>query len=267
MVSFSNMSPMLVIGDFHETFVKRYCDVDEKSVKYYYKDSKKNREEHLDMLSGVITDKFDTFQNADFLKKCVDDYYKIKSLDDFFYHVQLSKDCYVDEESFDSFITHNKNAKYSFFSNCEEKFIKLGGIQELAFVYPFHLKNGDITYSAKKGDIDWEVMNCVSRDEEYRRIWALIKETCKPETEYEQEIFDFFKQRENYINGFEGEDSFVYHHTCFWYNSVIDMYGEYHGAEKLDEKTKTIWKKEFYERYVADANDDMLFTLYEIKLV
>ena len=157
---------------------------------------------------------------------------------------------YKHDESGNAVTTENINGRWSTYNLGEN------------FSIPFILKDGTSSYSALKGDVDWEKV--LTRDKElYERTWDLVMEDSEPSNEQEETILRNMKRRENYLKGFGDKKTYVASNTAFWGFAFLS---EDTGWMEMDETVEQfVWMTEYYNMFINPLPDDTLLTIYECK--
>ena len=157
---------------------------------------------------------------------------------------------YKHDENGNAVTTENINGRWSTYNLGEN------------FSIPFILKDGTSSYSALKGDVDWEKV--LTRDKElYERTWDLVMEDSEPSNEQEETILRNMKRRENYLKGFGDKKTYVASNTAFWGFAFLS---EDTGWMEMDETVEQfVWMTEYYNMFINPLPHDALLTIYECK--
>lgn len=151
-----------------------------------------------------------------------------------------------DRETGDAISTKNPYGKWS---SC-----RIGKL----FSVPFLTKDGIETFTAKKGDIDWEKIH-MHGQEIYCSAWDVVMENKTPENKMEQEIYENMKNRTTYFQKFGTRENYVASCTAFWGYAFVDE----NGWEEFDDKDQFKWMTEFFDRFISPLPDDTKLTIYE----
>lgn len=232
---------VLVAGDNHADLMRLYdSNVDvEGYVAYRYKDAEKYKQQYLESLRAVektdpsVTELIREIENED-----ADDFY-----------LYLTSEYELDPNTGDAICNKNKYGKYDT--------ARIAG----RFALPFKLKDGTESYSARKGDIDWDSV-AFSDKKPYETAWDLVMGGKKPRGEYEKRIFNNMKNRTAYFEAFGSKENYVLISTAFWCYAFVSPNGDW--TELGDTKDDQFeWVRNFYKKFVKGLKDDTLLTLYE----
>lgn len=226
-----------------------------------FKKSEEEQEKHLNFLSSILTDKRLTLEEP-FYDSLKNEYIKISNMSSFDYFKQMTIGCSYDDKTNDAFSIENPNAFYKY-EVCKQKNLEENG-QESDFSDPFILKNGTKSYSARFNDIDWSIKHL--NNEKiflYNKIWSLVVEGNKPQTEQEEELRDMFIERKHYFNTtFSSKEEYLAYNCCVWFDGVATE----ERFEQLDFKCSNYtWFSTFFDLYLDHLKEtNPLLTIYEI---
>lgn len=257
---------ILVAGDNHEEIIKKY-DAETKVAPYLYIERSTvgdRKKKYIQTLTEMLSPEYDNLKTYDGLTvKTPNEYLQnMKTLlenisDDLFFN-SISMDCTIDEKG-DAYSTKNPNGYY-LYPFCPQTRFKKDG-EEGHFSIPFTLVDGTQSYSAKKGEIDWNIMH-MNNTHLYERVWEMVVEDSEPQDEEEEALFNSMHNRIKYFENFADKEAYVNHSCSFWcYGFATEK-----SFNELDFHTKdTDWVKNFYRDYIEPLDDDTLLTIYEVK--
>ena len=123
---------------------------------------------------------------------------------------------------------------------------------------PLILKDGSITYQAKKKDIDWEKMH-LANAQKYISTWEITQCGKEPCTEEEKRIKEVMKDYAPLVAEYKTQDDYVKYNTSYWNYAVIN-----HGVwEDMENKNSFEWIVSFFNNFIEPLNDDDLITIFE----
>lgn len=149
---------------------------------------------------------------------------------------------------------NNPHGVYSYEECCQD--------MSETFTTSLPLLNGEEKYTARKGDVDWGLINMCEADiEDATAIWETCKEGRKPINEQEEKLYNAMKNRVAYLDNFETKQDFINHNCAFW------CYGIATTDEcilKNQAKVEKTYVTDFFKRFIEPLPDDEVITLYEI---
>lgn len=260
---------ILVTGDNPDEQIKKYSATTnvEKHIKAKISDASKMHKSHLAYLKEILnSDKIKL--NEDQKTAYQELYYDLSDMDDNEYFMYITDGCEYDPKTGDALTTDNPNAKF-LCAKCYQHWLDTVG-EEGPMSTPFKLKDGKLSYSARKVDIDWTKMHMYNTDI-YKSAWEIVVENREPKNEQEKYIKDNMSNRIAYfINNFRNCDEYVTHSCSFWsYGIIYD--GNYidvdmvSGDTDRDEEFDKKWVRDFYSDFIEKIPEDTLLTLYEAR--
>jgi hypothetical protein len=170
------------------------------------------------------------------------------------YFLDLTEGFVLDEKTGNAMSTENPDGKFTSH--------KVGG----DFSTPFILKkenDDDVppseTYSARKGDIDWEKIH-LANQRPYEIAWDTTHGLAEPKDDEELAIYNNMKNLKAYFLNFEGREHYIASNTAFWGFAFVDESG-WHDILPGDKQFE--WVIGFYDRFIKPLPDDTLLTIYE----
>ena len=135
---------------------------------------------------------------------------------------------------------------------------------EETFINPFILLDGTEKCVAKKGDIDWSLINMCKADvEDADIIWSTCREGRTPTNERETKLYEAMKNRSAYLNHFDSKEDFINHCCAFWcYGVATDDY----CCLAEDNDSENEWIRNFFSDFIEQLSDDTTLSLYEITI-
>lgn len=235
---------VLVVGDNPEALMEKYSskNKNEKYIAYYYDQASEYRKTKLKILKGVL-DMMDMGDNAKEIIRADYDYYN--SLSDMDYYLELTDGYELDPTTGDAYTDKNKDSKFNSYNK--------NGI----FSYPFITKNGQETYSAEKGNIDWERVH-LADTRTYNVVWETVMEGREPEDEDERILYNNMKNRRAYLENFANKQDYVFSMASFWCYAYLDENGW-----KEIEGPQFEWVKNFYDKFIAPLSENAKLTIYD----
>jgi hypothetical protein len=237
----------IVAGDNPEVLMSPFDKniESEPRVVYRYADADKIRERYLAIYETIAShpDIVDPLIKEDAKDKV--EIIKSQSPAEFF--LDLTEDYEHDPETGDAITKENPEGRWSSY--------RIGKL----FSVPFILKDGTETFQARKGDINWEVMH-LHGGEIYERAWDMVMNGSKPETEYEEQIYNNMKNRTAYFDKFGTKENYVLGNTAFWGYAFVSKNG---WLELEDDMDQFKWVGTYYESFIDPLPDDTLLTIYE----
>lgn len=260
---------VMVVGDNPDELIKKY-DLDTKVepyVKLKRSDAENARLNHLKFIDEILkTDKIVLNGRQRDLYK--DIYLDISEMDAAEYFERVTEDCLYDDETGDAISMVNPNAKYQHATNPQKRLDKDG--TEHDFVNPFILipeegeEEGEvISYTAKKGEIDWKRMH-LWNTHIYKRAWELCVNDENPLNEEEEIIKKNMSNRLDYFDNFNNKEDYISHSCSFWCYGYIDEYGYKELDHTISDKE---WVRNYYDTFVKPLSDDALISLYLVRAI
>lgn len=127
---------------------------------------------------------------------------------------------------------------------------------------PFTLKNGDIVFQAKKGDVDWDKMH-LNDFQIYFRTWELAVEGDEPLNDVERKVKENMQNRSEYFAFFKDKDTYAAHCSAFWGYAFLNENGEWN--ELTFDKNQIDWVLNYYNTFIKPLSDDTLLTIFECR--
>lgn len=256
---------VLVIGDNHEEIAKKYS-LSTKVEPYVFMrrdEAETKQKAHLSLIESILNSKEIKLNNVE-REAYKNQYLDIKDMSDFDYYLYITDGCRYDEENGDALSDKNPNAHYQYEKCYQKSLLKYGTEGEGTFSNPFKMKDGTMSYSARKGDIDW-TLNHMHNTEIYEAAWDIVVNGLEPTTEQERIIKNNMSNRKEYFKNFKSKDEYVKHSCSFWcYGVATDE--KYEDMD--DYKTRNIrWIDDFYDNFIKDLPYDTLLTIYEVKFL
>lgn len=262
---------VLAVGDNPDELIGKY-DLDTKVepyVKLKRSDAAKSQRSHLRLIEEIL--KSDKIALADKQREIYKNMYlDIQEMDEAEYFDNITHGCTYDDETGDAISTVNPNAYYQHACNPQKRLE--ASDEEHDFCNPFFLlpnnslgeKRGDIiSYKARKGDIDWELMH-MHNTEIYYRAWEMCVEGDEPRNEQEKTIKSHMENRTDYFNNFDTADDYVAHSCSFWCYGYVDE----NGYKELDHTVSDKdWVRNFYDNFIKPLPNDADLSLYVVRAI
>ncbi|MBR6517544.1 MAG: hypothetical protein IKT40_11995 [Bacilli bacterium] len=244
----SKVFTVLVVGENPEQLMNKY-DINlevPRYIKYKYLDAEKMKNNSIKILNEIIKNpkkfNFSPF-HVDYLKNKVKD---INEMTTFEYYSSITNGLYYDENG-DAW--SNKNDKGKWLSYSIGKNISL----------PFQLKNGEESYQARIGDVDWGKMHMVNT-ELYDRVWELMVENAELKDETDRKIYENMKDKETYFKSFKNKDEYVAHNCSYWHYAFLSKDGWF----DMDDGHKSIdWVVNYFDEFINKLDPNEKITIFE----
>jgi hypothetical protein len=259
----SKFRTLLVIGENHEEIVKKYSTsliLDEKKVKYKITEAPKLHKQYLQLIEldlKVLKENPDKNINA--ISEYEELYKLYSDMNDFDFYQTLIDNYETDDEG-NVISDENPNAHYEL-EECYDKQIRINPDNEAPFADPFILKDGTKVYSAKKSEINWDIMH-LGKSDIYKSVWEICVDGREPINDDEKVAKEVMSNKKDYFATFMNKQEYVGHCSAFWTYCIAtkDNYIECAGRD-ID------WTNNFYDEYIKPLPDDTLLTIYQIKLI
>lgn len=263
----SKFRTLLVIGDEHQKIASKYS-LDTQVppyVMYRFDDMEEIRKKAFKYYENLFNEAVDGIEKGFYVKDHDDGlvYLReklrhIQETTDFEFYQEISKGCWYGDNG-NAWSTVNPEAHYQY-EKCYDRRIKIDQNDEAPFSNPFILLDGTKAYSAKKCEIDWNMMH-MANIELYRSAWQVCVEGREPADETEAQIKNSFENRKEYFSNFNNEEEYVNHNCAFW------TYGVAYEDEYFSGEGVKGWTTGFYKRFIEPLSQEALLTIYEIKLL
>lgn len=170
---------------------------------------------------------------------------------------EMTDDEFYTELSYGKELDENLNVLST--ENPEAKF-KGAEIATEQDAYPFILKDGTKTFSAKFGDIDWEATKTDASV--YARTWDLIVRHAKVETEQDVQIYKNYNGLRHIAATFKTRDRYIAANTWFFTPYVATIEKGKYKWYVWDSKNFVDWIIDFHKKFFSKLPDNTLITLY-----
>jgi hypothetical protein len=241
----------IVAGEHPEKLMEEYNKKKkiEPKVVYRYKDAHKLKENYVRTYERILSERESDLnpQDIEYIKDTI---IELNEMDDDEFYCDLVENLEIDEKTGDAYTTENIDGKWSYYT--------IGKL----FSVPFLKKDGIETFQAKKGDIAWDKIH-LNGGEIYARAWEMVMDGSKPETDYEQQIYDNMKDKAAYFQKFETKENYVASNTCFWGYAFLSEKTGWQEASDMTEQFA--WMVNFFDVFIKPLSDDTLLTIYECK--
>lgn len=238
----------IVAGDDYNSLIKPYNKkMDEKKIVYYYKDASKIKDNFI-KVNKQILDNTEGLSDNDINIIKEDILFAQNASDEDFYFDFTAGLEYDDE--YNAITDTNLDGKYSSYM--------IGKV----FAVPFTLKNGETSFSAKKGEIDWSKMHLANQDV-YASAWDMVMNHKTPETDEDKIIYENMKNRTLYFQDFGDKETYVASNTAFWGYAFLSEETGWIDAENFEQFP---WMMNFYDNFIKPLSDDTLLTIIECKM-
>lgn len=237
---------LVVIGENPDLLIKPY-DKAKKVAPYKLYEFSKAKEYHnqyIDFYKGLLNSDNLTESEIESIKNALDYY---KSIDDIDFYLDLADGREVDEETGDVITDENPDGKYDV---CH-----IGKNLSL----PLITKDGKETFSARKGDVDWDKIH-LSKRNVYESAWDMVMEGKVPKTDEESVIYENMKNRKHYFEFFKTKENYVVNSTAFWGYAILDHNG---WRELEDNMNQFDWVSNFYDNNIKNLPNNTLISIYE----
>lgn len=247
----SKFFSIMVVGDNPDEIVNKY-DLNktvEPYVKYRYLDAKKYKSTAIKVIEKLLSEGDKIPIKGNVRESLKERLRTLKNMSDFDYYRELTDGMYYDDEG-NAMSYENPDGKWRTCRKGEH------------FSLPLILKNGEETYSARAGDVDWNKMNGANK-EVYEAAWEVVVEGRPPVTEDEETIAKVMGDKQNYFSNFKNKEHYVKYSTAYWNYAYVDENGWKDMDDKSDENE---WITKFFDKFVRPLKPDDLITIYECSI-
>lgn len=240
----------LVIGENPSAIMEKYSKTKKVApyVKYKYLDAEKYLKKIKSALSQIAEDPKKCMlseSQAEMIKERIN---VLSKMTPFEYYKSLTDGMYYDSDG-NALSEENPVGKWT---SC---------MVGKNFSVPFVLTSGQETYSAHKGDINWDKMH-LHNTAPYYRAWEMVMEGEEPANEDEEQIYNAMKDKQNYFANFNDKDEYVAYSTSFW-TYAIACEKEWKDVDSECGGNMMKWISTFYDNYINNMGDDVMLTIYE----
>lgn len=265
----SSIRVLMVVGENHKDLVKQYSksngDKTHKVVLMRKEDAQEELSKHRQWgeMQLAVAEMENDEAMIDMYSNILE---KLENISAEEYFSTITEGGLIDENG-DVYTLVNPAGKYTDEFCGQEVFEATGTYDGLS--QPFPLKNGGESFSAKKGDIDWEKVHMVSEDVAlFDAVWRTCVEGEEPQNPIEERVYNNMKNRMAYLEKFPDKESYIRHSCAFWCYGIVNDLGCLLVDDLSDiDNYDRLWVAEFYDRYIAPLPDDAVITLYDIKLL
>lgn len=243
---------VIVVGDNHNELMKKYDNHEvDKFIVYEFSTEaiEKHRKIEIDAYNEIISklDSGDDSEKAEKIEFFIDKIKEIEEMSDVEYYCTYTNDLEIDEETGNAYSTQNPLGQFDEFKVA------------CTYAYPFILKDGSESFSAKKGLIDWEKSKVDKHP--YEVAWETVVERRKPKDEYEEGIYENMKNLSHYLESFESKNHYVLHNTSIWAYAFLSEDSGWVDCSDTADQVK--WVREYFDRFISGLSDKKTLTLYE----
>lgn len=246
----SKFFTVMVVGDNPEGLMSKYDKALKVKpyIKYKYLDAEKIRSNAIKMLSNIIAN-YDKFaMSEDQLEYFKSRLKAINGMSSFEYYSSLTNGLYYDADG-NALSEENPDGKWDKYNLGKN------------FSYPLKLKNGNESYQALSGDVDWNQMHMETNSVNlFEIIWRLVVDDDDPSDANEEQLKNNWKDKKNYLSGFKNVDEFISHNCAYWNYAYLDKNG---WVDVDDEGDEMKWVLNFFERFIEPLKNDEKVTIYE----
>ena len=238
---------LVVVGDNHSELVRKYDKKlkVEPYVVYRFEDAEKMYNKKLLILKSLINQVDGNDDRKEFF---TEEYNYYSGIDYLEFYTEITEGLDIDEKTGDAYSTENPDGKYDS--------ARVAGV----FALPLIDKDGNETYSCRKGDVRWEEVH-LKGTELYEAAWDTVMEGKVPENDNERTIYENMKNRKAYFEFYGTRDNYVKSSTSFWGFAFLS---ERTGWVELEDTVSQVeWVTNFYERFMEPLSDDEKITIYE----
>ena len=246
----SKFFTVMVVGDNPEGLMSKYDKALKVKpyIKYKYLDAEKIRLNAIKMLSNIIAS-YDKFaMSEDQLEYFKSRLKAINGMSSFEYYSSLTNGLYYDADG-NALSEENPDGKWDKYNLGKN------------FSYPLKLKDGNESYQALSGDVDWNQMHMETNSVNlFEIIWRLVVDDDDPSDANEEQLKNNWKDKKNYLSGFKNVDEFISHNCAYWNYAYLDKNG---WVDVDDEGDEMKWVLNFFERFIEPLKNDEKVTIYE----
>lgn len=237
----------LVIGNNPDEIIKAFDGdtIVEPYIAYDYGKKEIYHQNKIKYLTTLLKQKSLSNDLREFFEEELEET-KLKSDEDFYY--ELTYGMTLDED-LNVISDKNPNAK---FIDAE--------VANESNAYPFILKDGTKSFSAKVGDIDW--VATAGDTSIYKRTWDLIVKNDKPKEQWEITAKSSGPSRETLLMNYGSRENYVAFNTAFFTPYVALMRKGNPEWDVWDTNEQVKWVLSFYKTYLKKLPEETLITLY-----
>lgn len=236
----------IVVGNNPDELLKKY-DLTKKVepyVVYYFDRVQEYYDRHIRAYTNLVNDKnIPEIYREDYRLELE----RVKSLTPLDLYVELTEDFEIDENTGNAMCTINPEGKYHI--------CRIGKEMSL----PLITLNGDAVFQAKKKDVDWSIVH-LGNTEVYSTIWDMVMNGLAPSSEQEKTWYENMKNRTDYFNEMGTKERYIKHNTAFWGYAFVDENGWVEMDDTID---PCDWVGDFYDRFIANLDENSLISVYE----
>ena len=235
----------IVAGENPEEMIKEYdASVEVKPyVKFKKVDAAKLRNAYIKTYEGILNNISDAF-DEDFIRDTIDD---LNEMSPEKFYERLTKE-YEKDENGNAISKVNPNQKFRYYN--------IGKM----FSVPFITKDGKTKFQARKDEIDWKRIHGFNK-ELYERVWEMVLEGSKPQSESEEKVYNNMKDHVTYLRKFETKENYVTSSTAFWGYAFLSENTGWMDASETESQFD--WMSNYYDVFINLLPPDTLLTIYE----
>ena len=238
----------IVAGDNYKEILEKYnknIKVDYRVV-YYKKNAKDLQQTYLSLYQSLINNQSLDTNEKEIINDTIE-LIKSQTPEEFF---EDYTEEYEHDNDGNAISNENPNGKYTSYA-----------IGQL-FSTPFKLKNGETTFSAKKGDIDWGKMHLYNQ-EIYKAAWETVMENAIPKNKEEVLVYENMKNRTEYFKNFGNKETYVASSTAFWGYAFVSELTDW--VELEDNINQFDWIMSYYDNFIKNLSDNTILTIIECR--
>lgn len=131
------------------------------------------------------------------------------------------------------------------------------------FSNPFILKDGTESYSAKKGDIDWDRM-VNEKKELYGRAWDLVIDKVEPTSDVDFRIVRSMSKNPSYFSRFKTREEYVSYNTDYWNYAFVtkDTWKDV-DDDSMPKGNEVWWINNFFNEFILPLDDNETLSIFE----
>jgi hypothetical protein len=238
---------LVVVGNNHAEMVKKYNKKlkVKKHLVYKFEDAEKLYQKKILIMKSLLNKIEGDEERKEFL---TEEYNYYKDLDYLEYYTELTEGLIIDDETGDAYSETNPDGKYDT--------ARVAGVYAL----PLIDKEGNETYSCKKGDVDWSRIHLFNTYP-YEVAWDTVMEGKEPKDDNEKYIYENMKNRTTYFEYYGTRENYIKSSTSFWGYAFLS---EETGWVELDDTTNQLeWVNNFYDKFIKPLKEEEIVTIYE----
>ena len=241
---------VIAAGENPDELMKRYESGNEKTVVIYKEDAEKLRRQHIEMAKAykeVDLNEFERLQIEDIIETLEE-----QTLEEFWNDFIAEQDVIDEDENGNITVLDDSSIKFSSYNIGKN------------LSAPFILKNGELSFQDKKGNVDWDRIHLFESERlYYERVWEIVMDGEEPKNDDEMKIKRTMGNRKDYFSFFGDKYTYAAHCSAFWGYAFLSE--ETGWVELNPERHQIEWVLSYYEDFIKPLPENTLLTIYECR--